>query len=413
MRSDVDFSQPATPRRRRHILSFGTALLLLAFTGGCRWSEPGAETLTPAQLSVSGALLAQAGAGPAAPETSEATALIDAAGRDFAEARVIRAYQRVAPSVVSITTQVVRYSFFDVYTQEGTGSGFVLDEQGHILTNYHVIEGAERVEVGFGDEAGVAARLVGTDPRNDLAVLKVEVEPELLHPVELGDSDALQVGQRAIAIGNPFGEFSRTLTTGVISALGRSLASPDGLEMSGIVQTDASINRGNSGGPLLDSSGRVIGVSTAIFSPSGTSAGVGFAIPVNTVKRVLPDLLELGRYRHPWLGIGPNSAYSIVPRLAELLGLSVDSGLLLVNVQGPLAEASVRGADRQLIIGNSLIYAGGDILTRVDDQPVEDYNSLQVYLETHYRVGDTVRVTILRGNQRRDLRLTLAEDPSG
>ncbi|MBN1991078.1 MAG: trypsin-like peptidase domain-containing protein [Anaerolineae bacterium] len=232
---------------------------------------------------------------------SNTPALIDAAGLDFAEKRVIEVYQRVSPSVVNITTQVLRRDFFfEAIPAEGAGSGFVLDKEGHILTNYHVIQGAQRIEVTFFDETTVPARVAGTDSRNDLAVLEVNAPAELLVPVELGQSNNLQVGQRAIAIGNPFGQFGGTLTTGVISALDRTMQSPDGREVSGIIQTDAAINRGNSGGPLLDSAGRVIGINTAIFSPGGTNAGVGFAVPVGTIRRVIPDLLTLGRYRHPW-----------------------------------------------------------------------------------------------------------------
>lgn len=388
----------------RRLALLVVALLVLP---GCRTSPPAASA--PAAV---GAALAENEPPDAEPPNDGQLALIDAAGLDFEEKRVIDVYQRVAPSVVSVTTQVVRYSFFDAYTQEGSGSGFVLDKAGRILTNYHVVAGAQQIEVAFGDEATVPAKLVGSDARNDLAVLQVEVDAEQLAPVELGRSSDLQVGQRAIAIGNPFGEFSRTLTTGVISALGRTLQSPDGLEMTGILQTDASINRGNSGGPLLDSAGRVIGITTAIFSPTGTDAGVGFAIPVDTVKRLLPDLIARGRYPHPWLGLSAGSAYAIGPRLAQLLQLPVEQGLLLVRVQGPLEQAGARGASRQLVVGNTLVYAGGDVLTKIDGQPVQDFNGLQTYLETNRQIGDEVSVTLLRDGRELELKVTLAEDPT-
>ncbi|MEZ4673589.1 MAG: trypsin-like peptidase domain-containing protein [Caldilineaceae bacterium] len=242
---------------------------------------------------------------------------LDTQDLDVAERRVVAVYDRVAPSVVSINTQVLRRSFFFEIPEEGAGSGFILDDQGHILTNYHVIQNAQGIDVNLGDEYVLPAKVVGVDPRNDIAVLKVEAPVENLVPVELGSSGDLKVGQRAIAIGNPFGQFGRTLTTGVISALDRTLEGSDGRTITGIIQTDAAINRGNSGGPLLDSAGRVIGINTAIFSPTGTSAGVGFAVPVDTVKRLLPDLLTLGRYRHPWLGV--RYAYEIKPGLARLL----------------------------------------------------------------------------------------------
>jgi S1-C subfamily serine protease len=342
--------------------------------------------------------------------SNEQLALIDEAGLDFEEKRVIDVYNRVSPSVVSITTQVIQYDFFfDPYTQEGAGSGFVLDHQGHILTNYHVIENAEEIEVTFSDETTLPAELVGIDPRNDIAVIKVE-PTTALQPVELGESSTLQVGQRAIAIGNPFGEFSRSLTTGVVSALNRTIEGPEGLTISGMIQTDAAINRGNSGGPLLDSAGRVIGINSAIFSPSGTNAGVGFAVPVDTVKRVLPDLLELGRYRHPWLGI--RGAYTLSERLAEVLDLPVSKGLLLVDITGPLERAGVRGATREAILGNRRIYIGGDVLTKIDGREIDDYDDVRIYLEENYQVGDEVTVTVQRGNEARDIQVRLVEEPS-
>lgn len=345
--------------------------------------------------------------------SNQELALIDEQGLDFEEKRVIEVYQQVSPSVVSITTQVVQYDFFfDPYTQEGAGSGFVLDTQGHILTNYHVIENASSVEVSFADEITLPAKVVGFDARNDIAVIKlVQPAPEgLLQPITWGNSSTLQVGQRAIAIGNPFGEFSRTLTTGVISALNRTIEGPEGFTIGGIIQTDAAINKGNSGGPLLDSAGRVIGMNSAIFSPSGTSSGVGFAVPAETIQRVLPDLLTIGRYRHPWLGI--RKAYDLFPRLAEALDLPTARGLLLVDVAGPLQQAGVQGATRQVILGNRRFYIGGDILIKVDGLEFGSYDELRRYLETTYQVGGRVTVTIQRGNSLREIEVTLVEEPS-
>ncbi len=342
------------------------------------------------------------------------TALIDATGLDFEEKRVIEVYKRVAPSVVNITTQVMQRSFFfEAIPAEGAGSGFVLDTEGHILTNYHVIEGAQSIEVTFSDETVLPAEVVGADPRNDIAVIKVSnAPPNLLTPVELGQSATLQVGQRAIAIGNPFGQFGRTLTTGVISAVDRTLQGQDGRQISGIIQTDAAINRGNSGGPLLDSAGRVIGINTAIFSPSGTSAGVGFAVPVDTVQRVLPDLLKLGRYRHPWLGI--RYAYRITPGLAKALELPVNKGLLLVELfrGSPLDGAGVQGAQKEAILGNQRVYLGGDILTALDGQETTSLEDLDILLETKYKVGDSVKVTLLRAGKEQVVTVSLAEEPT-
>ena len=338
---------------------------------------------------------------------------IDAAGDDIAERRTIAVYQRVAPSVVSITTKVLRSSFFfDVVPEEGSGSGFVIDRTGHILTNFHVIDGAEEIDVSFNDQTILPATGVGADARNDLAVLKVEAQPDLLTPVELGSSAGLKVGQRAIAIGNPFGQFGQTLTIGVISALNRSLDGPDNRLITGIIQTDAAINRGNSGGPLLDSSGRVIGINTAIFSPTGTSAGVGFAVPVDRVKRLLPDLLTFGRYRHPSLGI--RYAYRLTPGLSEVLRLPVDQGLLIVQLfdAGPLATAGVLAAQREALLGNQVVYVGGDILQTVDGIVIETNNQLETLLEENYRLGDQVRVTLLRDGQSVEVTVTLDEEPN-
>ncbi len=355
---------------------------------------------------------------PAANATVEAAsptdaAAVDAARLDIAERRVIAVYQRVAPSVVSITTKVLRRDFFfNVVPEEGAGSGFVLDTDGHILTNYHVIKDAQRIEVNFGADVVVQADVVGTDPRNDVAVIKVKPAQVKLVPVTLGTSANLLVGQRAIAIGNPFGQFGRTLTTGVLSALGRTLQGEDGRTITGVIQTDAAINKGNSGGPLLDSSGRVIGINSAIFSPTGTNAGVGFAVPIDTVRRLLPDLLKLGHYRHPWLGI--RYAYGITPGLAEILKLPVSQGLLLVQLYdgSPLAQADVHGAQSEATLGNQNIYIGGDVLVSVDGAVVGSMDTLSTILEDHYKVGDQVTVKLMRGNSEYTVQVQLMEEPN-
>ena len=346
-------------------------------------------------------------------DAPSAAALIDAAGLDIEERRIVDVYERVSPAVVTITTRVLRRNFFfDVVPEEGSGSGFVLDEEGRILTNYHVVSGAERIEVIFGEDAVYPAQVVGLDRRNDIAVLKVDAPEEMLQPVTFGSSANLQVGQRAIAIGNPFGQFGRTMTTGVISSLGRTLEGQDGRTITGVIQTDAAINTGNSGGPLLDSSGRVIGINTAIFSPTGASAGVGFAVPVDTIRRVLPDLLELGRYRHPWLGI--RYAYAITQGLAEMLNLPVNQGLLLVQMYegSPLETAAVRGAQEESVIGNQRVYVGGDILLAINDIPVATLEELEVFLEDNFRVGDLISVTLLRDGGEFTVQVELVEEPN-
>jgi len=344
--------------------------------------------------------------------SSASTAFVDKQGLDLAEKRVIDVYKNVAPSVVNITTQILQPSFFyGSVPAQGAGSGFVIDTEGHILTNYHVIENAQRINVAFGNGTSLPAKLVGSDARNDVAVLKVNAPRSLLHPVTFGNSDQLQVGQRTIAIGNPFGEFGRTLTTGVVSALNRSIQGPSGLPITGIIQTDAAINKGNSGGPLLDSAGRVIGITSALFSPSGTNVGVGFALPIATVERVLPSLLENGFYPHPYLGV--KYAHTLTPDLARALGLKTDHGLLLVQlVSGsPLDRAGLLGARQQEVVGNRLYYVGGDVLLKVDDHTIQDLGDLKSYLENHYRVGDKVKVTYLRGGNQHRIALTLAREP--
>ena len=330
---------------------------------------------------------------------------------DVGESLVIAAYEKVGPAVVNITNRfVVRDSFYGVIPQEGTGSGFIIDGQGHIVTNNHVVENAEELEVTLADGKVVPAELVGTDPLSDLAVIKIDVPAEMLHPVELGDSSSLKVGQRAIAIGNPFG-FERTLTTGVISSLGRTLQSREGRLIANVIQTDAAINQGNSGGPLLDSQGQVIGVNSAIFSPTGGSVGVGFAIPVDTVKKVVPELIAKGRYSHPWMGI---RAITITPDFARQLELPMEEGLLVVEVlkDQPAAEAGLKGGTRQVRLGNTVLPVGGDIIMAIDDTPIASNKDLIVYLETETKVGDQIIVTVLRDGEELELPLTLGEQSS-
>ncbi|HID52019.1 MAG TPA: PDZ domain-containing protein [Anaerolineae bacterium] len=326
---------------------------------------------------------------------------------DVEEQLVTNLYERVGPSVVHITTRVVTMDFFFGPTaSEDTGSGFVYDREGHIVTNFHVIQNAESIEVGLSDALTVPARVVGVDPPNDLAVLKVDVPPEQLFPLELGSSADLRVGERAIAIGNPFG-LDRTLTTGVISALGRPLRTENNITIFNVIQTDAAINPGNSGGPLLDSRGRVIGVSTAI---QAGAQGIGFAVPVDTVKRVVPALIADGKYEHPWLGF---QGYAITPVLARALQLPVEEGILVAQLyqNGPAHQASLQGAQQEVIIGNRRYLVGGDIVTAVNGEPVTDWTSLFEYLELETQVGETITLTVIRDGQTKELDLTLMAQP--
>jgi putative serine protease PepD len=272
-----------------------------------------------------------------------------------------------------------------------------------------VVEDAKSLEVTLANGKKVPARLIGRDPNNDLAVIKIDVTDQKLQVARLGNSEQLQVGQMTIAIGNPFG-LDRTVTTGVVSSLKRTLRAPNGREIRDVIQTDAAINPGNSGGPLLNSRGEVIGINTAIFSPTGGSVGIGFAIPVSTAKRLLPELIAKGRVSHPYLGIrGAN----VTPELSQLLGLPVQRGVLVVLVEprSPAAQAGIRGGNRRVRVGNRILMIGGDLIVGVDGQKVENNDRLVAYLDDHKRVGQTVELEILRQDQRLKLSATLGEQP--
>lgn len=324
-------------------------------------------------------------------------------------------YERTSQSVVHITSRTYTYDFFlRPVPQEGTGTGFIWDTDGHVVTNYHVVRRAQELEVTLADGTKVAADVIGADPPNDLAVLRLRDVPAgtTLIPLPIGTQE-LDVGQRVVAIGNPFG-FDRTMTTGVISALERVIESDSGSFIGEVIQTDAAINPGNSGGPLLDIDGRVIGVNTAIFSPSGTSAGIGFAIPARTVQRVVPALIANGRYEHPWLGV---ATFDLRPALARALrGQGVqtpDEGLLIVRVYrgGPAAKAGLQGGDRIFRIGNLELPVGGDVITALDNTPIGTSRELRLTLENEYRVGDTVTVHVVREGEKIEIPVPLGARP--
>ena len=335
------------------------------------------------------------------------------AGLDPHEQRIVEVYRRYSPAVVNINTQILRGDFFfGVYPEEGSGSGFVWDRQGHILTNYHVIQGANQISVSFGEGQEQLAQVVGVDPPNDLAVLRVDELPAGVEPLPLGDSDELVVGQLAVAIGNPFGQFERTLTVGVVSAVNRTLRLDDDRLLRGVVQTDASINRGNSGGPLLDSRGQLIGVNTAIFSPNGASVGVGLAIPVNKLKQVVPVLIAEGRFPHPWLGI-EGLGYALTPELARALNLPVDQGLLIARVyeNSPALRAGLRTATQNVMVRYRRYLVGGDIVTAIDGVPLRSWDDLRAYLDEQTEVGQTVRLSLWRDDQPLEVDLVLGQEP--
>ncbi len=313
------------------------------------------------------------------------------------EQNTIEVFRSAAPSVVFITSITLRRNLFSLNVYEiprGNGSGFVWDKQGRIITNYHVIADASRLEITLADHSTWKAVLVGTAPDRDLAVLQISAPEYKLFPIAIGESENLLVGQKVFAIGNPFG-LDQTLTTGVISALGREIKSTTGRTVSGVIQTDAAINPGNSGGPLLDSAGRLIGVNTAIYSPSGVSSGIGFAVPVHKVNRVVPQIIRHGRVIKPGLGVT-----LAPPHLAREFGLP---GVLILNVP-PGSNAKKAGLRPTRQVRDGLIL--GDSILAVNDRPVDDFNSLRDELE-RFKVGETVTLTLLRDGVQERVAVTL------
>lgn len=317
----------------------------------------------------------------------------------------IEVYRTLSPGVVFIhSTSYARDFFGFVEPQEGSGSGSVLDQQGNILTNYHVIEGAQKLSVSMGGKKDYPAVVVGGDPDTDLAVIRLTEKPAGgLTVVPLGDSDKLVVGQKVLAIGNPFG-LDRTLTTGVISGLQRPIRARNNRLIEGAIQTDASINPGNSGGPLLDSHGRMIGINSQILSPSGSSAGVGFAVPVSIAKRVVPQILQNGRVRRPKLGISTRDISS----LRNQIDLPVEDGVLIYQVArgGGAAAAGLRGV-QQTEMGDVEL---GDIIVGIDNDKVGNSDDLFRVLDKH-QIGDTVQVQIWRDGRRMSVPVRLMESP--
>jgi S1-C subfamily serine protease len=322
----------------------------------------------------------------------------------------VRVYQQVSPGVVNVTKTVVQYNFFfQPVAREGTGSGCLLDKDGNVLTNYHVIENADNLEVSLPDHTKYRAEVVGVDRQNDLAVVRLKgAAKERLHPINLGDSNALKVGQKVLAIGNPLG-LQNTLTVGIISSLGRRIETEAGDLVDNVIQTDAAINPGNSGGPLLNTAGEMIGINTSIFTIGGGNIGIGFAIPANTIRRVATELIRDGRVLRPWFGI---EGYSINEDLASLLKLPVKSGILVKDVyRGSSAEkAEIHGANEVVSWFNERIYIGGDIITEIDGKLISSQEELALVLETK-RPGDTVQATLYRGKTKIQKSVILLEAP--
>jgi S1-C subfamily serine protease len=339
------------------------------------------------------------------PQHVEITEAAGSETLDAEEQNNISVYRKNIGSVVNITSRVMTFDFFyGLVPQEGQGSGFVIDKEGHILTNYHVIADARQVEVTLHDRKKYKATIVGTDKSHDLAI--VQIKAPNLQPMVLGDSTNLQVGQKVYAIGNPFG-LAGTLTRGIVSSI-RQVQEPDGLVIEEAIQTDAAINPGNSGGPLLNWHGEVIGINTMIASNGAAqSSGIGFAIPINTAKAVVNDLVTLGRVRRPALGV---RTIPIDSEIAEELGLAADYGLLIVQaVPGGAADrAGLHGGSERAYLGNIPITIGGDLIVAINGEKVESQQNLAQIMNKH-RAGDTVKVTIFRGKKQMEVSVVLGE----
>jgi S1-C subfamily serine protease len=373
-------------------------LILVAYWAGARWGPRG-------PISVE--------ALPAVTVENGEVRNVSLAERDAAlsndEVLNVRVYRETSPAVANVLTKATEYDFWmDPVPVEGAGSGFVIDGKGYILTNFHVVQGAQTIEVVLGDQSHYSAKFIGADQRNDVALLKVEPKGKPLMALSLGDSAALQVGQKVLAIGNPFG-FQSTLTTGVVSALGRTVQTSQTTFIDQAIQTDAAINRGNSGGPLINSHGEVIGINSAIYTPSGTTAGIGFAIPINTAKRIAHDLITDGRVHQAFLGV---ETIPINESFAEALGLPAQEGLLVQTTTrgGPAAEAGIRGGDRVAQAGMRRFYVGGDVLTAIDGQKIANRVDVDLMLNKK-RPGEEVTITLFRGGKKMDLKVKLGERP--
>jgi len=368
------------------LVALGLALVFGAYWAGSRWGQRQPERVE---------------AVPAAfPEAKTAGLVGD-------EVLNVKIYSQAGPAVANILTRTLEYDvFMDPVPVEGAGSGFVIDPRGYILTNFHVVQGAQAISVTLGDRSHYDAKFIGADERNDIALVKVDPKDRKLPALAMGDSDSLQVGQRVLAIGNPFG-FQSTLTTGVVSALGRTVQTSQSTSIDSAIQTDAAINQGNSGGPLLNSHGDVIGINSAIYTPSGTTAGIGFAIPINTAKQIAQDLISEGRVRRPFMGV---QAWALTPSLAEALNLPVNEGMLIERVTpgSPAERGGLRGGSREAVLGMRRILLGGDVLVGIDGRPVASQLDMNLVM-SRKRPGDTVKVQFYRGGQKMEAQVTLSD----
>jgi S1-C subfamily serine protease len=321
----------------------------------------------------------------------------------------IGVYEKVADGVVNVTSTAIQLDFFfNAFPTQGSGSGSIIDTKGHILTNHHVVADSQKLEVTLGDGSKWPARLVGTDPDNDLAVIKIDAPRGKLKVVSMGDSRNLKIGQKVLAIGNPFG-LERTLTTGIISSLGRTIRSAVGTLIEDVIQTDAAINPGNSGGPLLNADGEIIGINSAIISPSGGNVGIGFAIPVNTAKRVVPELLTKGYVSYPWIGA---TIQSLIPEIATYRKLKIERGAMIAEVVkgGPADKAGLKGGNQRVQVGNMIVLVGGDIVVKADQHDVKTNDGLIRYIREK-KPGDSILLKVFRKDAYVDVKVTLGERP--
>ena len=329
--------------------------------------------------------------------------------RNFSQDELINmdVFSKVSPSVVNISTTTLQMNFWmEIIPKEGQGSGFIIDSKGHILTNNHVVANAQTITVTMADGTRINAELVGRDPNTDLAVIKIPAENVTAIAV-FNDSNSLKVGQKVIAIGNPFG-LSHTMSTGIVSALERTIRISNNHQIDGIIQTDAAINPGNSGGPLLDSSGHVIGVNSAIYSLSGGYQGIGFAIPGNTAQRVSYQIIEHGRVLRPWLGV---AGVTLTPVLAKWFSLSATEGILVTEVikNSPADVAGIRGGNKKVMVGGMILYIGGDIITGIENSKIKNLDDLKNIIDK-INLNTTVNIHILRNDKKITLKATLKEN---
>jgi S1-C subfamily serine protease len=396
-------------RGRKDELLAGSALLIAAVAGGAVALAGAAATGFGEATSTVREVIRESGPG---------AAVVASDSRSGKALTIAEIYRRAAPGVVQVTStsrvEQAEDPFFPFElpeTQRALGSGFVIDKTGYIVTNYHVIRGAESVEVGFSNNDNMKAKIVGGDPSTDTALLKVKASARALRPLGLGDSDSIQVGDDVLAIGNPFG-LARSATRGIVSAVQRPLQAPNGMTIDHVIQTDAQINHGNSGGPLLNAQGAVIGVNSAIETGStGTqgTVGIGFAIPINTVRDVVAQLKDKGRVDHPYLGI---YARPIESSIAELFRLPVKRGLLVERVvqETGAADAGLRGGTTRVVVAGESYNLGGDIIVKVEGSAVNSSERLRE-LVAEKKPGDTISVEILRGEDRQTLHIKLGRQP--